>query len=76
MVTSWAVPQLEEVNVSVAPEPTDRPGLPDVRLTVTVTVEAGGAESVTPKVPLEPCGTDSAAGAATMRGGGGAAGSI
>src|SRR5215469_15630055 len=69
MVRSWAVFQSAGVKVSVPPEVTDRPLLPVVKLTVRVTVDAGAAESVTPTVPVEPCTTDRAAGAATMAGG-------
>src|SRR5262245_36479176 len=69
MVTSWAVFQSAGVKVSVPPEVTARLLLPEVNSTVTVTVDAGAAESLTPIVPAEPCATDSAAGAATMAGG-------
>ena len=70
MVTSWAVFQSDGVKISVPPEVTDRPLLPEVKCTVTVTVDVGAAESATPKVPAEPCATDRAAGAGTMTGGG------
>ena len=50
------------------PELTDRPVLPEVRATVTVTVEVGAVDSDTPKVPVEPCVTDSEAGLATTAG--------
>ena len=69
MVTSWAVFQSAGVKVSVPPEVTDRPLLPVAKLTVTVTVNAGAAESLTPTVPVESCATGRAAGAATMAGG-------
>jgi hypothetical protein len=56
------------VNVSVPPEDTDSPVLPEVRLTVTVTFELGAVDSETPKVPADPWVTDSDAGLATTAG--------
>ena len=69
MVTSCAVFQSAGVKVRVPPEVTDMPLLPEVKSTVTVTAEVGAADSLTPKVPVEPCATDRTAGAATMAGG-------
>jgi len=68
MVTVCAVAKLPGVKVSVAPELTDSPVLPDVRLTVTVTLDVGAVDSDTPKVPLPPWATDSAVGLATTLG--------
>jgi len=66
MVASWAVFQSEAVKVSVPPEVTARPVLPEVKLTMTVMVEVGAAESITLNVPADPCATVRAAGTATM----------
>jgi hypothetical protein len=68
MVTFWAVFQLAGVKVSVPPELTDRPELPDVLLTVTDTLEAGAADSSMPTVPVAPWGTESDAGLASTEG--------
>jgi hypothetical protein len=67
-VTVCAVAKLAGVNVSVPPEETESPVLPEVRLTVTVTFELGAVESDTPKVPVDPCVTDSDVGLATTAG--------
>ena len=67
-VTVCAVLKLLGVNVSVPPELTDRPVLPEVRATVTVTFEEGAVDSDTPNVPVEPCVTDSDVGLATTLG--------
>jgi len=56
------------VNVSVPPELTDRPLLPDARLTVTVTFDVGAVDSDNPNVPDPPWATDSDVGLATMLG--------
>jgi len=68
IVTVCAVAKLLGVNVSVPPELTDRPVLPEVRATVTVTLEVGAVDSETPKVPVEPCVTGSEVGLATTAG--------
>ena len=67
-VTVCAVAKLAGVKVSVPPELTDRPLLPEARLTVTVTFEVGAVDSDTPNVPVPPWATDSDTGLATMLG--------
>src|SRR5580692_10731637 len=68
IVTVCAVAKLAGVNVSVPPELTDRPVLPEVRLTVTVTLAEGAVDRDTPNVPVAPCVTDSDVGLATTLG--------
>src|SRR5690242_4267864 len=68
IVTVCAVAKLLGVNVSVPPEPTDSPVLPEVRLTVTVTLDVGAVDSDTPNVPVLPWVTDSEVGLATTLG--------
>ncbi len=68
IVTCCAVFQSVGVKVRLAPAPADRPLLPAVRLTDTVTSEAGAADSATPKLPVNPCMTGSEPGLATMAG--------
>jgi len=61
MVTSCALLQSAGVKVRVPPEVTDTPLVPDVKSTVTVIVAGGAAESVTPKMPVEPRGAQDGA---------------
>ena len=54
--------------MSELPPVTDRPVLPEVRATATVTFAVGAWLSVTPNVPVVPCVTDSVDGVAMMAG--------
>jgi hypothetical protein len=51
------------VNVSEAPALTVRPEFPEARVTLTVTLAAGAADSDTPNTSLVPCATANALGA-------------
>jgi hypothetical protein len=54
IVTLCAVAKFDGVNVSEPPAVTDRPVLPEVRATDTVTFEDGAEDSDTPTVPVPP----------------------
>ncbi len=68
MVTFCAVLKLLGVKVSVPPALTDRPVLPEVRLTATVTFAVGARFRVTPKLPVWPWVTERDVGLATTEG--------
>src|SRR5215469_3084668 len=65
-VTFCAVEKFDGVNVSELPPVTDRPLLPEVNAVVTVTFEAGAADSDTPTVPVLPWVMFCAVGLTTM----------
>ena len=64
-VTGCGYIQLLVVKVSDAPAMTDRPELPDVRPTATVTFPDGAADSDTPNTSLVPWATENVPGSAT-----------
>ncbi len=67
-VTVCAVDQLLGVKVSVPPEVTDSPVLPEVRVVVTVTFALGWLDSFTVKLPVLPWFTESVTGVAVTAG--------